>query len=58
VVAIIINCILVYALSKGAVWLEGLLGEGGLNILKKVFGETLLVLSVKLFSEKALQLSI
>jgi len=56
VVAIIINCFFVYAVSKGAAWLEGLLGEGALNILRKVFGDIILVISVKLFSEKALQL--
>jgi multiple antibiotic resistance protein len=56
VVAIIINCILVYVVLKSAAWLEKLLGEGGLNVLRKVFGVILLAIAVKLFSENAVQL--
>jgi len=56
VVAIIINCILVFAVLKSAAWLEKLLGEGGLNVLRKVFGVILLAISVKLFSENAVLL--
>ena len=53
VVAIILNSILVYAVLKSAAWLERILGEGGLNILRKVFGVILLAIAVKLFSENA-----
>jgi multiple antibiotic resistance protein len=56
VVAILINCILVFAVLKSAAWLERLLGEGGLNVLRKVFGVILLAISVKLFSENAVLL--
>lgn len=56
VVAIILNCILVFAVLKSAAWLEKLLGEGGLNVLRKVFGVILLAIAVKLFSENAVQL--
>jgi len=56
VVAIIINCILVYGVLKSAAWLERILGEGGLNVLRKVFGVILLAIAVKLFSENAVQL--
>jgi multiple antibiotic resistance protein len=56
VVAILINCVLVYTVLKGAAWLEKILGESGLNILRKVFGVILLAISVKLFSENAVQL--
>ena len=56
VVAILINCVLVYTVLKSAAWLEKILGEGGLNILRKVFGVILLAISVKLFSENAVQL--
>jgi len=55
-VAIILNCILVFAVLKSAAWLEKLLGEGGLNVLRKVFGVILLAIAVKLFSENAVQL--
>lgn len=53
VVAIIINCILVFAVLKSAARLERLFGESGLNILRKVFGVILLAIAVKLFSENA-----
>lgn len=56
VVAIILNSILVFAVLKSAGKLEKLLGEGGLNVLRKVFGVILLAISVKLFSENLVQL--
>jgi len=56
VIAIILNCALVYAVLKSAARLERLLGEGGLNVLRKVFGIILLAIAVKLFSENAVQL--
>lgn len=56
VVAILLNSILVFVVLKSASWLEKLLGEGGLNVLRKVFGVILLAIAVKLFSENAVQL--
>jgi multiple antibiotic resistance protein len=56
VVAILLNSILVYAVLKSAGRLERILGEGGLNVLRKVFGVILLAISVKIFSENALAL--
>ena len=56
VMAIIINSILVYAILKSAAWFERVLGDGGLNVLRKVFGVILLAIAVKLFSENAVQL--
>lgn len=56
VIAIIINSGLVYAILKSAAWLERVLGDGGLNVLRKVFGVILLAIAVKLFSENAVQL--
>ena len=56
VVAILLNSILVFVVLKSATWLEKLLGEGGLNVLRKVFGVILLAIAVKLFSENAVQL--
>jgi multiple antibiotic resistance protein len=56
VVAIILNMILVYSVLKGASWLEIKLGEGGLNVLRKVFGVVLLAIAVKLFSENVVNL--
>lgn len=56
VVAILLNSLLVYVVLKSASWLEKLLGEGGLNVLRKVFGVILLAIAVKLFSENAVML--
>lgn len=49
VVAIIINTIIVYLVLKNVKWLEKLLGEVGLNILRKSFGIILLAIAIKLF---------
>jgi multiple antibiotic resistance protein len=56
VIAIILNSILVYGVLKSAAWLERVLGDGGLNVLRKVFGVILLAIAVKLFSENAVRL--
>jgi multiple antibiotic resistance protein len=41
---------------KDALWLEKILGEGILHVLRKVFGLILLAISAKLFSENAVWL--
>lgn len=53
VVGIVVNIILVYAVLKNTLYLEKLLGEGGINIMRKVFGVILLALAVKLFRSNA-----
>jgi len=49
VVAILINLVFVYVVLKNMSLLEKLLGPGGINILRKVFGVILLAIAVKLF---------
>jgi len=49
IVAILINLVFVYAVLKNMYWLEKVMGAGGINILRKVFGVILLALAVKLF---------
>lgn len=49
VVAILINVVFIYLVLKNMKWLEKLLGPGGINILRKVFGVILLAIAVKLF---------
>lgn len=56
VVAIIINCVLVYLVLKSAPFLERKLGNSGIGILRKVFGVILLAIAIKLFSDNALML--
>ena len=56
IIAIILNTILVYLVLKSANWLGRKLGEGTLQVLKKVFGIILLAISIKLFTANFAQL--
>jgi multiple antibiotic resistance protein len=49
-IAIILNIALVYIVLKLTSKIERILGDGGVAILKKVFGIILLAIAVKLFS--------
>lgn len=48
-IAIVLNMLVVFAVLKNTERLERVLGNGGLSILRKVFGVILLAISVKLF---------
>ena len=50
VIAIIINILVVYIVLRLSKRIENILGEGGIEILKKVFGIILLAIAVKLFT--------
>jgi len=49
VIGIIVNLLFVYLVLKISGWLERVIGKGGFNILRKVFGIILLSISIKLF---------
>lgn len=49
IAAIIINILLVYLTLRNLKFIERILGEGGLSILRKVFSFILLAISIKLF---------
>lgn len=49
IVAIIANIIVVYAVLKLSSKIERVLGQGGIAVLRKVFGIVLLAIAVKLF---------
>lgn len=49
VIAIVINVILVYVVLKSSIFIERILGKGGIAVLRKVFGIILLAIAVKLF---------
>jgi multiple antibiotic resistance protein len=53
IVAILVNLIFVYIVLKNTYRLENILGAGGINILRKVFGVILLAIAVKLFRTHA-----
>ena len=55
-IAIFFNIVLVYIVLKLTRVIERLLGEGGIAILKKVFGIILLAIAIKLFTANAKQL--
>ena len=50
IVAIIINCIIVYIALKSVGQIEKILGVGGIAVMRKVFGIILMAMAVKLFS--------
>ena len=53
VIAILVNMILVFVTLMLTKRIEKLLGEGGIAVLRKVFGIILLAIAVKLFSSNA-----
>lgn len=48
-VGILLNLFFIYLVLKSSNWLERKLGQGGTDILRKVFGIILLAISIKLF---------
>jgi len=50
IVAIIVNVIFVYIVLKSYAKIERLIGEGGINVVRKIFGVILLAIAVKLFA--------
>lgn len=50
IIAIVVNIILVYIVLKLSGKIEKLLGNGGIAVLRKVFGVILLAIAVKLFT--------
>jgi len=50
VIAIIINVIFMYIVLKTSTKIERLIGENGINIIRKIFGVILLAIAVKLFT--------
>jgi multiple antibiotic resistance protein len=51
ILAILLNVVIVYVVLKLTKRIENLLGEGGIAILKKVFGIILLAIAIKLFTK-------
>ncbi|MEM9144310.1 MAG: MarC family protein [Bacteroidota bacterium] len=56
IVAIILNIIFVYLVLKSSRRIEKVLGPGGLNIIRKVFGVIILAIAIKLFASNINQL--
>ncbi len=50
IIAIVINMIFVYLVLKSSKKIEQILGKGGINVVRKIFGVILLAIAVKLFA--------
>ncbi len=48
---ILLNVLFVYLVLRSSTWISNKLGDGGANVLRKVFGIILLAIAVKLFKE-------
>lgn len=55
-IAIVINILIVFIVLKTTRIIEKVMGEGGIAILKKVFGIILLAIAIRLFSENVKEL--
>lgn len=52
-IAVVLNVVIVYVVLRLTKKIEHILGPGGIEIMKKVFGIILLAIAVKLFAENA-----
>lgn len=50
IVAVILNVIIIYIVLKTSSRIERLIGQSGINIIRKIFGVILLAIAVKLFA--------
>ena len=50
IVAVIINVLIIYIVLKTSSRIERVIGQNGINIIRKVFGVILLAIAVKLFA--------
>jgi multiple antibiotic resistance protein len=48
-IAILINCIVIYLVLKSLKWIEKVLGPNGMTVIRKFFGVILLAIAVKIF---------
>ena len=49
-IAIVINCVVIYVVLKSLKWIEHFLGPNGMTIIRKFFGVILLAIAVKIFT--------
>jgi multiple antibiotic resistance protein len=48
-IAILINCVVIYLVLKSLKWIEKVLGPNGMTVIRKFFGVILLAIAVKIF---------
>ena len=49
-IAILINCVVIYVVLKSLKWIEKVLGPNGMTVIRKFFGVILLAIAVKIFT--------
>jgi multiple antibiotic resistance protein len=52
-IAILINCIVIYLVLKSLKWIEKAIGPNGMAVIRKFFGVILLAIAVKIFATNA-----
>ena len=50
IIAIVVNMVFVYLVLKFSHKIEKVLGQGGINVIRKIFGVILLAIAIKLFA--------
>ena len=50
IIAVLINILLIYTVLKTSVYIERLIGDTGIQIIRKIFGVILLAIAIKLFT--------
>ena len=50
IIAVVLNVLLIYIVLKTSTRIERILGQNGINIIRKIFGVILLAVAVKLFA--------
>ncbi len=53
-IGILVNLLFVYVVLKNTQWIENKLGEGGIEVLRKIFGMILVAIAIKLFKDNFL----
>jgi len=54
IIGILVNLLFVYVVLKNTQWIEDKLGEGGIEVLRKIFGMILVAIAIKLFKDNFL----
>jgi multiple antibiotic resistance protein len=50
IVAVLMNVIIIFIVLKTSAKIESIIGQNGINIIRKIFGVILLAIAVKLFA--------
>lgn len=51
-IGVFLNLIFIYIVLRSSEWIEKMLGQGGTNVLRKVFGVILLAIAIKIIKTR------